>query len=156
MSIHGSQRSIDAGAAAIINLTPSYTFWSSPHELVDTTCAIAHLQRRFFHDKKLGDEFDGGSSEVRQLILPGGDEVMDRIALAITSHWDLARFSVHQLACLAWAYSRGGEIEARTTLMRALGIESTKRLTELVSTRNDVYYAGVCRQWVEIYLGMGE
>jgi hypothetical protein len=128
----------------------------SPHELVDTTCAIAHLQRRFFHDKKLGDEFDGGSSEVTQLILPGGDEVMDRIALAITSHWDLARFSVHQLACLAWAYSRGGEIEARTTLMRALGIESTKRLTELVSTRNDVYYAGVCRQWVEIYLGMGE
>ena len=173
------------------------------------------------------------------LVLPRGDEVMDRIAFAITGHWDLTRFSSHQLTCLAWAFANwsgssrtaatdsnnnpkghgenycdsakatptgcsdeegGGEkaagagagdrdgvglgdrmedveeeiidmedgllgdmdllgggsvgmTTARTELVQALGAEATKRLGELSSTRSDVYYAGACRQWVDIYLG---
>jgi hypothetical protein len=42
--------------------------------------------------------------------------------------------------------------EARTRAVRALGVEVARRLREVSTNRQDVYYAGMAQQWVEVYL----
>ena len=78
--------------------------------------------------------------------------LVERIAEAAVT-WK-AKLSSWQLATLmrAFATFRHHQAEGITLAMRALSEENASRLKELSTKREDIYWAGQCQRWHEIYM----
>ena len=77
--------------------------------------------------------------------------LLERIAEAALT-WK-TKFSSWQLAKLmrAFATFRLEQTEGVTAAMQALSDENASRLKELSTKREDVFYAGACQRWHEVY-----
>jgi hypothetical protein len=129
-----------------------------PNELVDTAYALGKLRRR-----------------APRLPLPGAARILDKVAAA-AALLDLALFSTHQLARLAWAVATwestsgggggggggdgpwlplvGRSLAVRKECMVAIGVEAARRLGQ-GGSRADAYYAGSALHWKEAFLASG-
>lgn len=117
----------------------------SAAELVDTSSSLLLLCRHDDPDSDIMKRDDVDANRKWALL--------ERVAEAAMSWTD--KFTCRELAQLMRSFGsaslEGHKTDKTTDTMTALNKVASKRLTELSSTREDVYLVGICYQWFEIY-----
>ena len=129
---------VDAGYAPLLDVIQADIELKlasfSAEELVVTTCALAQLSDRL------------GLSSSRQSTL------LDRLAEAALTWTE--KLSGHQLVQLMRSFSffRHQDSDALAQAVAKLNAQSEARLKELSTNRREIFHAGSCGRWCEVYM----